>query len=201
MAVKTYSMVGRYTSGNQVTGYHLVDTETREGRKFTREQVVFLIGADRVVNCRGQINGGDVIIRGKGFEMRELPIVREDGSINTRQNDAAGQMRRGATSEMVLQGVRLVAAVTHGRSTVGYVVQDTARRLLVLSRMQTMQLAQKGMVNNARVQSNNGTLILRGVGCNLNELRSVSWGEAQTKYPLSKGAGEEITASLAARVG
>lgn len=46
-----YSIVGRYMNGTEVTGYHLQSIETGKAGKFTREQVIFLVGRGQVTNC------------------------------------------------------------------------------------------------------------------------------------------------------
>lgn len=198
MATK-FRLVGRYMNGNQVEGYQLVDDETRQARMVTRDQMLFLVGGQRVVNCRGQINGMEVLLRGKGFDMKDLPVLKSDGTLDTRNNAAAtGRGLTGADAAMAMQRVIIVEAVVCGRRTVGYITQDTSGNREIMSRNRVLFMAKNGLVGNARVQMNNGSVILRGVGCNLSGLNSRDLAGARQLYKISRDNLDEISADIEA---
>lgn len=54
----------------------------------------------------------------------------------------------------------------------GYVLQNAGCGIKKVKRDQVIRLAQQGKIGNARVQNHKGTVILRGIGCSLDELPS-----------------------------
>ena len=93
-----YQIVGRYMNGSEVTGYHLQSIEQGKSGRYTREQVVYLVGRGQVTNCTGQIYQDKVILRGNGMSLDDLPVKYEDG--DTRNMDKVGKVRRGTSAEL-----------------------------------------------------------------------------------------------------
>lgn len=182
MAGKIYSVVGRYMDGANVVGYHLVDGETNQGKQYTNEQVAFLVGAKRVENMTGQLYGRDVVFRGKGFELKELPVVRADGSLGGAGAARVGHIRRGTTATQAIEQLVVTGAVVEGRSTRGYVVSNGAGQSRYLDRMRVIKMAMDGRIGNARVQNYGGQPILRGVGINLNGLPTMTVEQARERF-------------------
>lgn len=164
-----YQIVGRYMAGREVTAYHLVSDNGKSG-KYSREQVVFLAGRGQITNCSGQLGNDNVILRGVGISLEELPVQKEDGTMSKTGN--VGHIRRGASSEDVMTQVLIIGTITQGRQTVGYTLRNSGGATKDIPRNEVFALAKQGKIGNARVQSSNGKYILRGVGCNLNELPS-----------------------------
>ena len=165
-----YQIVGRYMSGKEVTGYHLQSIETGKSGKFSRDQVAFLIGREQITNCTAQIYQDKVLLRGKGMSLEDLPIQYEDGT--TKNTEQLGKIAKGADASQVMEKFIVVGAIKSGRNTVGYIIQNAGCGIKRIKRQQVIELAQQGKIANARVQMYQGKALLRGVGCNLDELPS-----------------------------
>lgn len=165
-----YQIVGRYMNGSEVTGYHLQSIETGKSGKYTKEQVCYLVGRDQITNCTGQIYKDEVLLRGKGMSLSDLPVQYEDG--DTRNMDRVGKVRKGTDMSAAMEQFLIVGTIKSGRNTVGYVIQNAGCGIKRVNRKQIIELARVGKVGNARVQTYQGKDLLRGVGCNLDELPS-----------------------------
>lgn len=177
MAAKVfYAIIGRYMNGKEVTGYQLQD-ESGKSKRYTKEQVYFLVGKGAVTNCSGQIYEDKVILKGKGINLNDLPIADEkSGSI--KNTEAVGKVRKGKTSTDVMNQCIIVGRLEANSRTVGYTVKNAGGATRKLKREDVLTLAKNGGIGNARVQMYKGKPLLRGVGINLNDLPSE---EMQTK--------------------
>lgn len=72
-----YEIVGRYMNGKEVTGYHLKALNADKECKYTREQTCLLVGREQVTNCAGQLYQNKVLLRGKGINLDNLPIMND----------------------------------------------------------------------------------------------------------------------------
>ena len=167
-----YQIVGRYMNGKEVTGYHLQSLETGKSGKYTREQVCYLVGRGQVTNCEGQIYQDKVLLRGVGMSLDSLPVQQEDGELS--RTDSVGHIRKNTTAADAMTQLMLTAAIVSGRNVVGYVVSNSGGASKNVSRADVIKLASENRLGNAKVQNYNGQLILRGLGCNLNELPQVT---------------------------
>lgn len=165
-----FQIVGRYMNGKEVTGYHLQSIKTGKSGRFTKAQVCFLIGREQITNCVAQITNNDVILRGKGMNLTDLPIINAKGEL--RNSDELGKVRRGTEAIEALNQFRIVGTLKSGRNTVGYMVQNAGCGTKRLSRADVIKLAKQGKIGNARVQQYQGRDLLRGVDCNLDQLPS-----------------------------
>lgn len=163
-----YQIVGRYMAGKEVTGYHLQSLENGKSGKFSREAVAYLVGRDQITNCKGQVYNQQLLLRGEGMSLEDLPVQQEDGMLT--RTDSLGHIRRGTSAADAMTQVMLVAVVAKGRTAIGYYVQNAGGAKQKLDRATVMKMAQKGQIGNARVQLSNGQAILRGVGCDLRDL-------------------------------
>lgn len=163
-----YQIVGRYMDGKEVTGYHLQSIETGKSGRYTKEQVIYLVGRDQVTNCTGQIYQDKVLLRGNGMSFEDLPIQQENGTL--KNTESIGKVRRGTEAADAMNQFMIIGTVKDGRNTVGYIVRNAGNGTNRVRRDQVIELATAGKIGNARVQTYNGKLLLRGVGCNLDEL-------------------------------
>ena len=71
-----YKATGRYMDGKNLIGYHIVaiDDESIQARE-TRDRIIYLTSRGCIVNMRLQKDDkGDIIIRGKGTNLNNLPV-------------------------------------------------------------------------------------------------------------------------------
>lgn len=163
-----YQIVGRQMDGKEVTGYYIESIENNKRAFMTKEQICYLIGRDQITNCTAQLVADDVLLRGKGMSLNDLPIISTDGQL--RNTDNLGKVRKGASAEDALNQYLIIGKLTSGRKTVGYMIQNAGCGTKRVSRTDILKLARAGKIGNARVQNYNGSELLRGVGINLDEL-------------------------------
>lgn len=155
MAIKTgeYSIVGRYMSGAEVTGYHLVSNMTGQGSRFSREQVILLVGRGQVSNCNASLSGDKVVLSGIGCELSKLPIQQENKSINkstTKQNTVSGN-----------PGIYLDKAIMHNGKPIGYVVKNSRGDTRNLKVDDVLTLLKQNKIVNARLGQENGYYVIQ----------------------------------------
>lgn len=160
-----YQIVGRYMSGKEVTAYHLQSISTGKGGRYTREQVAYLVGREQITNCIAQIYKDKLLLRGNGVNLDDLPVKQEGKDIDPQALRSEAGSRSQAMGKLML-----VKAIKSGRNTVGYVVQNDGCGAKRFKRQQVIELAKAGKIANARVQNYNGKELLRGFGCNLDQL-------------------------------
>ena len=169
MAKRTeYQIVGRYMDGKEVTAYHLQSVDTGKSGKYTKEQVYYLVGRGQITNCEGGLYKDKVLLRGVGVSLDDLPVQQEDGSL--RRTDNIGKVRKGTSAADAMTQFMIVGTLVSGRNTVGYVIRNAGGATTNVNREQLLALASQGRIGNARVQNYNGKKLLRGVGCNIDEL-------------------------------
>ncbi len=168
----TYSVVGRYMAGSEVNGYHLVGEDGSQA-KVSKEQLIFLIGRGVIVNCRVQMLNGKPLLRGKGVNLNELPIVDEKHGTIKKGEDTLASKNKPANGASPLGRLSIVGRIMHRNTCVGYIVKDTGGVERKLSRANVLELAAKKLIANATVQKYNGQVLLRGVGVDLSLLPSI----------------------------
>lgn len=166
-----YQIVGRYMNGAEVTGYMLQSIEDNKAKRYSREQVCYLVGKGQVTNCSGQIYQDKVLLRGVGMSLEDLPVQQESGEV--KKASGVHNIKKTDTGTDIMTKLFITQSITDGRNVVGYVVSNAGGGVSKLSREQVLQLAKEGKLGNASFQTSNGKPILRGVGINLNELPSV----------------------------
>ena len=172
----SYSIVGRYMNGKEVTGYQIQSTKG-ESKRVTREQLCLLVGRGDITNCTGQVYKKKVILKGKGININDLPIVDEKNS-KVKNTDKIGAVKKGTSNTDAVNQLMIVRKIVSGGKPVGYVLRNAGGAERKIKRDEVVTLAKDGGIGNARVQMYKGKPLLRGVGVNLNDLPSE---EMQTK--------------------
>jgi len=166
-----YQIVGRYMNGKEVTGYHLQSLEKEKSGRYTREQVIYLVGRGQISNCNGQIYQDKVLLRGVGMSLDDLPVQQEDGSLSRTGN--VGHIRRGTSNQDAMTQLQIVASIVRGRNVLGYVVRNSGGGETKIKREDLLKLAREGRIGNARVQMYQGAPILKGVGVDISQLPKI----------------------------
>lgn len=185
-----YQIVGRYMNGKEVTAYHLQSLSTGKNGKYTREQIAYLVGRGQITNCEAQIYQDKLLFRGKGMNIDDLPVQKENGELT--RTSGLGKVKKGTAAGDAMTQMIIVKTIVSGRNTMGYVVQNAGGGVKNYSREDVMRLAQSGKIGNARVQNYKGKWLLRGVGCNLNELpvENIGTPKKQPTAPSAPSASE-----------
>lgn len=175
----TYNVVGRYMNGSNVTGYHLLGSNGNQ-LPVTKERLIFLIGRGIIDNMRIQVNGTEMIIRGKGVNLNNLPVYDEKRS-SFRTNSESQRTANSAVTpkkdiNVSLMGqLEIKKRIMYRTNCLGYMVVDHSGKERKLSRESVIQLALQKLISNATVQKYSPSpdvekLILRGAGCDLASL-------------------------------
>ena len=178
--ITIYRVVGRYMDGSSVEGYHLVGTDGSQV-KATKERIIYMIGKGLVENMRVQASSDEMILRGKGVNLNNLPIydVNKDAFRGDRnsQEVANTAVRPKTNSDINAMGqLELVKRIMFKTRCLGYMVVDRLGNESRLSREKVIDLGIQKLLSNATVQkytppgATEATLILRGVGTDLNKL-------------------------------
>lgn len=152
-----YRLIGKYRKGNSIVAYQLQNTSNNSSSKFSREQVIYLVGRGQVLNCIGQLNGDGVILRGNGINMEELPTITLDSNGNI--------------------SFRIVAEIKDAHKRTGFVVEDGAGNKKPLNINSIAKLVKESRISNAELRRlDSGQVEIVGTnGTNLTALPSVSY--------------------------
>lgn len=180
----TYRVTGRYMTGSTVTGYHLVG---EDGSQIVaiKERLIYMIGKGQIENMRLQANGDEMILRGKGINLNNLPVFDMNKG-NFRSNQASKMAASTNVNPKKNSGVNpmgqltLTKRIMYKTNCLGYMVTDLSGQEKKFSRKRVVELATQRLISNAVVQkytpkgSTECQLILRGVGCDISSLPIVT---------------------------
>lgn len=211
-----YKMIGRYNNGNEITAYALMNKADGTTKKYSKEQVVYLAGRGQIADVDGQIYKDDVLLRGlNGFSINKLPVKKDliAKAADEEASTESGEPNPNTYFE-VPPILSLTAVARQGRSVIAYLVYNSSQnRSKALSREKVIKLAADKKIANAWTQLNkaDGTRILRGLNCNLGQLRSMTPEEmeeygikvkrkakpAQQVEPMQEGLTEAVQEAAA----
>lgn len=177
----TYKVVGRYMNGKEVDGYHFIGSDN-SSLALNKERTIYFIGKGLIENMRISANNGEVLIRGKGVNLNNLPVYDESkqkyrpGAIS--QNAANSSARaREIDSRNNMSKFKIVKRIMQGTSCVGYVLEDVSGNIRNVSRDTVLECARTNRLSNAVVNKVTDpktgalTYALRGVnGCQIKRL-------------------------------
>ena len=159
-----YEIIGRIQHGTSVMAYMTrdrVDGSTSIIEKGIVEQLTL---NKQIYNCNAQLYGNIVNMKGVNCKLNKLPKYTEQGELVPEEE----KPKKKAPADL-----KLVGKVQTGRTITDYVVvalKDTSK-LMKVPKETVLQLAQDGRILNAKVQMNNGEMMLRGkYGVNLAQL-------------------------------
>lgn len=181
----TYRAVARYMSGTNVIGYHLVRSDGIE-QKVNKEKTIFLIGKGLVENMRVQSDeNGNVIIRGKGTNLNNLPVYNL-GSISKKDK------------------LKVVGRVTKDGKLVGYLVDDKKKKKS-MSFNELIKECIAGNIENAEVHeevykaTGKKGYVITGIGYDIKKLNTFDIEEINMDNTNNKT--EHVKATRAKQAG
>lgn len=166
-----YKLAYVVKNGTMVTGYGLVDSETRRPKTYSREQVAFLAGRKQIIGLASQISNGAVIYKGTEIPLKNLPVKQQAAPNRATVTDsqdkayvatpeARGRKSLSANGRYMIFG--RVRSKDNKHITEGYKVVDRKTSdAAVLNKEQVICLIRHNQVVNARVQVWNGRTIIR----------------------------------------
>lgn len=159
-----YEIVGRIQHGTSVMAYMVKDRVENSTSIIEKGIVEQLALNKQIYNCNAQLYGNIVNMKGVNCKLNQLPKYTETGDLVPEEE----KPKKKAPADL-----KLIGKVQTGRTITDYVVvalKDTSKKMKV-PKETVLQLAQEGRILNAKVQMNNGELMLRGnYGVNLSQL-------------------------------
>lgn len=182
--LSTYSVIGRYMNGRNVLGYQIQNDATGAQHKVSRPKLIELCQKGQMTNCRVQkdptrVAAGEaprescMLIRGIDINMNTLPIFDEKDGVMKRTENLGTAKMHGTTPQSAFGRLRITGKLVCGRDTIGFVVSNAGGVSKRLRKDQVVQLIQQKQIGNARVQMDRGTLLVRGIGDDFNNIPKI----------------------------
>lgn len=159
-----YEIIGRIQHGTSVMAYMIKDRVESSTSIIEKGIVEQLALNKQIYNCNAQLYGNIVNMKGVNCKLNQLPKYTESGDLVPEEE----KPKKKAPADL-----KLIGKVQTGRTITDYIVvalKDTSKKMKV-PKETVLQLAQEGRILNAKVQMNNGEMMLRGnYGVNLSQL-------------------------------
>ena len=173
-----YYVTGKYMTGSEVTAYHLT-SDSGQSLIVNKEKAILMISRGLIENMRVQYSDDEVIIRGKGINLKTIPVF----DMNKNEFRQSNAPKQGTTNKTTRQNpmsqYRIVKRMMFKTSCIGYIVVDAANRESRMKKDKAIELALKGYIINADAQKyipageTEPKIVLRGVGCEIKKLPAV----------------------------
>lgn len=159
-----YEIVGRIQHGTSVMAY-MVRDRVEDSTSIIEKGIVEQLALNKqIYNCNAQLYGDIVNMKGVNCKLNKLPKYTDSGDLVPEPE----KPKKKAPADL-----KLIGKVQTGRTVTDYIVvalKDTSKKMKV-PKDTVLQLAQDGRILNAKVQMNNGEMMLRGnYGVNLSQL-------------------------------
>lgn len=86
-----YQIVGKVDCGN-TTDYLLADNTLATTKRYTREQLIYLVAKGKVTNCKARLDEDKIVLVGKGISLKDLPTYNGTNSLS--DNSVKRNMQR-----------------------------------------------------------------------------------------------------------
>lgn len=159
----TYRITARYMAGREVNAYRVVSSNSGAERKFTRDQIIFLVGKGSITNCKGQMYRDTVILNGVGINLTDLPVIKEEATV---KEVGAQRESNGATGTIL----KRILKNQESKNAIGYEIRMPNGEIKKLDRNSVAKLAFEKRISNASAQKYQDRLVLRGYNCDLKDL-------------------------------
>lgn len=175
---KVYNVTGRYMSGTEVVGYHLVCSDGTS-MEVGKEKAILMTSRGLIENIRVQYGtDNSVIIRGKGVNLNNLPIYDVNKS-GFRQNNQPEISNINKKCNNPLNQYKLIKRIMYKTSCVGYVLIDNSGKEIKINRSKMLEIAMNGLVVNAEARKyipsgkSEAVMTIRGIGVDIKNLPTV----------------------------
>lgn len=159
-----YEIIGRIQSGTSVIAYMVRDMVEDSASIIEKSIVEQLALNKQIYNCNAQLYGNIVNMKGVNCKLNQLPKYNQKGNLISEDKKPKNKVQA---------DLKLIGKVQTGRIITDYIVvaiTDMSKKMKV-PKETVIELAQEGRIVNARVQMNNGEMMLRGsYGVNLSQL-------------------------------
>lgn len=163
-----YTIIGRQTSGVEVTGYVVKENSTGAIKLIPKDGVYIMALSKQISNVTAQKFKDKIVMKGIGTKLSDLPKYDKDGRLIEKAEKGNNNKLRITITGKVVQGKGIVAYRVH---YVNPSIQKSGD--VILPKNKVFKYAKDGYITNARFQESNGKGILRGIDCRLASLPMV----------------------------
>jgi hypothetical protein len=181
MAVERYIVTGKYMKGTQVTEYRFKEVSTGKQVKFDTTLTAYMLGQGRIENMQASKNGATLDIRGKGIDLRSLPVVDDkkyDSGVLLSAELRAQQAKEKVNEHK--DTLQIIGTAVDGstKKVVGFVVRVLKSGVeLEMTRQRSVEAAANGLFTNGKLVVTDGkSKIVGRDGVNLTALPSFKTG-------------------------
>lgn len=166
-SIHSYTAVARVLDGGRISGYQITDNNDGESYRIDRLTLCYLLGKNKVTNCKGRISNNDrgVQVVGVGVNLESLPVINASSGEISRNAEKLGKIKGGSSAEFNVNKFMAVGVVksANGKAVDGYILQNSGGNKKYFSREAVTQMAVEGKIANIRTQNYNGSILLRSV--------------------------------------
>lgn len=168
-----FRVVGRYMAGNELLAYQLVGS-SGSNIKVNKEKAILMISRGLIENMRVQYSGDQVLIRGKGVNINNLPVYNMNTETFRNTPNYSNNTKQSRCNPIAQY--KIIKRIMFKTSCVGYVVLDASGKELKINKNKADELGLSGLFINAEAHkyiptgSTTPRITLRGVGCELRKL-------------------------------
>jgi hypothetical protein len=166
-SIHSYTVVARVLDGGKISGYQVTDNNDGASYRIDRLTLCYLLGKNKVTNCKGRISNNDrgVQITGVGVNLESLPVIDASSGEISRNAEMLGKIKEGSSAEFNVNKFMAVGVVksADGKRVDGYILQNSGGSKKYFSREAVTQMAVEGKIANIRTQNYNGNVLLRSV--------------------------------------
>lgn len=176
-----YKVVGKYTIGKTIIGYHLVGEDGSQARE-SKERVIYLTNRGLISNLKIQVNPDNTeLLRGKNTNITKLPVFDYatktfQASDNTKPVSSVDTSKLAPNTSYKFCQYIINRRIMSNGICVGYEISSASNRRVRIPRSKVLELTLNKLISNATVlkykdkETGKTILVLRGVDCNLDEL-------------------------------
>lgn len=174
MLATKYRVRNRVMSGVQVLGYDVADNCSNRLYRLNKEDFNRLALNNQIIDVHAQTSNGKVYCKGiNGLRLKDLNTVNITRS-----------------SEVDLRfSIRSKIKFPNNRSIVGFLVDCYDKKTRVITTQQAKLMASEGKIKNLRVNKVKDNQILRGIGCNLAEVPTITLTPEEFSHRLAMSNG------------
>ena len=121
-----------------------------------------------------------MLLRGEGISLESLPVIGDNGAMRN-----LSRVPKGKTAQDLVNMIQITARIMDGRRVIGYMVKNYGGQEAKWSRNKVLEFAQNNKIVNAKAQTHNGKIILKGHNCDLTALPEITAEQAGLKKPNS----------------
>lgn len=154
----SYSVAGRYMDGTKVLAYHVVNSDSGKSKRLTKIQLCYFIGKGEIDNCVCSVYGDDMVLRGKGIKLEDLPVINEYKG--TMKEGKKTDNEKAAQINSIISKSAIIAILEKDGNVIGYEISTPNNSRKRVNRDLIIKLIVENKISNAKVGLKNGKTVI-----------------------------------------